>query len=168
MEEGRAADLVYLSFKAFNTAPNNVLRRKLRKSGLDKWTGRWVENWLNCRSHSHKSVAQGPVGGLSMAVSPKVQWWAQSRLTFPSMTGMKGRGLLSNFTDNTKLGGVADSPEGCAALRKDLNRLERWAKRNLLKSSKGKCRILHLGRSNLRHQHRLGVTRWEAALWRRR
>ena len=40
---------------------------------------------------------------------------------------------LSKFTDDMKLGGVADSPEGPAAIQRDLNRLERWADRNHMK-----------------------------------
>ncbi|KAJ7413205.1 rna-directed dna polymerase from mobile element jockey-like [Pitangus sulphuratus] len=68
----------------------------------------------------------------------------------------KDRCLLSKFTDDTKPGGVVDTPGGCVALQKDLNRLERWAGRNCLKFNKGKCRVLLLGRNNPRHQHRLG------------
>ncbi|KAJ7399366.1 rna-directed dna polymerase from mobile element jockey-like [Pitangus sulphuratus] len=63
----------------------------------------------------------------------------------------------------TKLGGVANSPECCAALQKDLDRLERWAEKNLLKFNKDKCRVLHLEKSNPGHQYSLGANLLESS-----
>ena len=39
---------------------------------------------------------------------------------------------FSKFAENTELGGVADTPEGCADIQQDLDRLEKWAGRNLM------------------------------------
>jgi len=52
---------------------------------------------------------------------------------------------------------VADTPAGCAAIQQDLDRLETWVQRNLMKFNKGKCRGLHLGRNNPMHQYWLGA-----------
>ena len=49
---------------------------------------------------------------------------------------------LSEFPDDANLGGVADTPEGCAAIQKDLGRLKSWAERNPMRCKKGKSFIL--------------------------
>ena len=61
--------------------------------------------------------------------------------------------ILSKSTDNTKLGRAGDTPYGCAAIQKDLNRLQKWTDGNLMMFTKGKCKVPHLQRNNPRCQY---------------
>ena len=54
-------------------------------------------------------------------------------------------------------GRKTDTPDACAAIQRDLDRLEKWADRNLMKFNKGKCHVPHLGRNNPMHQYTLGT-----------
>ena len=55
---------------------------------------------------------------------------------------------ISKFADDTKLGGVADTPEGRAAIPRDLDRLEKRAGRNLVKFMAGSCSNSGNGRAS--------------------
>jgi len=65
-------------------------------------------------------------------------------------------GTPSKFANNFKLCGAVDTLEGTDAIQRDHDRLERWARTKLMRFSKAKCKVLHMGRGNPKHKYRLG------------
>lgn len=52
------------------------------------------------------------------------------------------------FADDTKLGGVGETSDECAAFQRDSDSLQKWVNRILIKFKKRKCQVLHLGRKS--------------------
>ncbi|CAM5110903.1 unnamed protein product [Natator depressus] len=48
VDMGKAVDVIYLDFsKAFDMVSHSILASKFKKYGLDEWTIRWIESWLD-------------------------------------------------------------------------------------------------------------------------
>ena len=63
------------------------------------------------------------------------------------------------FADDTKVAKIVEVEEDSAAQQKDIDLMMRWAETWGMVFNVEKCKVMHVGHQNLKHQYRMGDVR---------
>jgi hypothetical protein len=161
VDEGLCMDVVYLDFaKAFDKVPKKRLVKKLRAHGIDGPLLTWIDAWLTGREQ--RVVLNGECSEWSEVLSGV----PQGSLLGPPLFSVYINdldeeirqliSLLLKFADDTKVGQIIRSQQDCMRLQECLDRLMAWAARWGMAFNTKKCKVMHIGKQNQRHQYTMG------------
>ena len=158
MDDGDSVDSVYLDCaKAFDSVPHDHLLAKLWAAGIEGPLAHWIRSFLTNREQRvcikgtrsswrkvRSGVPQGSVLGPTLF------------LTYINdlLDGLQSGGKL--FADDAKIFRRIKCPEDRQRLQADLDKLQEWSNRWLLKFNEKKCTVLNIGKRNPKYTYRMG------------
>ena len=157
VDEGKNMDIVFLDFaKAFDKVPKERLLAKLAAHGVEGKVLQWVRRWLTDRKQ--RVVLNGETSDLTEVESGVPQGSVLGPILFDIFINDIDLlaaliDILRKFADDTKLGKIVMNVEDGQVLQDCLDMLVDWANKWGMKFNTGKCKVMHVGSSNLRIQY---------------
>ncbi|KAJ7402467.1 rna-directed dna polymerase from mobile element jockey-like [Pitangus sulphuratus] len=129
--------------------PARINRVKRHRHRFDGWTTWWIKYWLD--GHSQRVPVNISISKWK-AVTSGIPWeLVLGPALFNIFANNMDSGIehtLRKFVNDTQLCSAVDMMEGRDSIWRDLDRLYRWTYANLMKLSKVKCKVLHIGQDN--------------------
>ena len=158
-------DFLYLDFKkAFDVVPKQRLLVKMESMGVRGNVLNWIKEWLTGRTQ--RVVLNGKQSGVGEVKSGVVQGSTLGPTLFliyindfssavrdgVSALDMTSS-ILSLFADDTKWGRCVDRQEDRDRFQLEIDRLSEWSRTWQLHFNTSKCKIMHLGKKNVKEEY---------------
>ena len=160
LDKKKPVDVIYLDFsKAFDKVPHARLIKKVRSMGFGSQITSWLEDWLSGRTQ--RVMLNGSYSNWSDVCSGVPQGSVLGPLLFLVYVNDTDCGLeanISKFADDTKIFHEVSSLEEKEKIQTDLCKLLEWSKTWQMKFNASKCKVLHFGKSNQKHEYKIGET----------
>src|SRR6266516_5871805 len=157
MDGGSPVDIIYLDFqKAFDKVPHNILMAKIRKIGIIGKLADWLQNWLEGRTQ--RVGINGVYSEWEVVTSGVPQGSIRGPVLFTIFINDLEENVINNvlkFADDSKLWGRAETLEDRLSMQKDLDILGDWAIKNKMPFNVSKCKVMHLGKKNVKYEYRI-------------
>jgi hypothetical protein len=155
LDEGLPFDVVYLDFKkAFDTVPHQRLIRKLKAYGIKQPLVLWIEDFLSSRTQ--RVSINGTFSGWKEVLSGIPQGSVLGPLLFviyindlPDVV----ESFNALFADDTKIYAPVKYEEQANILQQGLEKLDEWSNKWQLKFNVSKCKVVHFGKANTKHEY---------------
>lgn len=159
IDSGNDLDIIYLDFaKAFDKVPHQRLIMKLRNIGMRGRLLDWITAWLSGRQQ--RVGIRGAYSGWRSVVSGVPQGSVLAPVLFLIFINDIDDGLISHilkFADDTKIFSTVQNASDHQKLQNDLTSLVTWSKKWQMEFNIGKCKVLHVGKSNKHFQYEMNA-----------
>jgi hypothetical protein len=150
IDDRGSVDTIYFDFqKAFDTVPHERLLKKLKDYGIQGNLLDWIRSFLSNRRQ------QVVVNGARSTWRPVTSGVPQGSVLGPILFVVyindlpeMAKSQIKLFADDTKLFRRVNDAEDCEELQEDIDALEEWSRKWLLRFHPDKCKVLRLGGKN--------------------
>jgi hypothetical protein len=163
IDDGDPIDIVYLDFqKAFDKVPHVRLLSKLKAHGVGGQVWDWVKEWLFMRKQ--RVVVNGAQSEWTEVFSGVPQGSVLGPILFTIYINDLDDEIKSKilkFADDTKLTGRVSNDKQRQTIKEDLAVLSNWASVWEMPFNIDKCKVMHIGNSNLETKYEMSGKKLE-------
>ena len=166
LDNGDPIDVIYLDFqKAFDKVPHERLLLKLRAHGVVGKVWEWIKEWLSKRAQ--RVVVNGVQSDWTEVFSGVPQGSVLGPILFTIFINDLEDDVKSKifkFADDTKLTGRVGDENQREIIKGDLGILSEWAKDWEMPFNIEKCKVMHMGNSNIETKYEMGGKELEVVM----